>query len=376
MHPRSLRAVLVALLCLVGASGCRLTEVSAYNLREVHDADGTPRRRGKVRGYLGYSIDQVLALTQLGQPTFLENPGDEEIDDPLGVCFENLSNLLDEDLGDDHTRAVAIEMVTWLSGDCTYSLSRERCAEALRALGREIGCTGPAAPLAEGQVAASAEVVAAALETLVRTAGPQALGGPGAFRGDPRTLTEAAAGVLALPLDRDGARRALAVTNILLTRAGFAEPGFAPVLEAHRTLERRCVELSLAALLADPAQRVRGAAVDAWIRLGRGTDPAPLEHGLADGALEPVLAAVRSLARHGAPIGAADSEAERTQALDPWMSRVIDLLRRFPQGPVHVAACRAMARLSGTADDLHPEHWVAWWEERRAGTLSVDGARE
>ena len=361
---------MLPLVLCAALTACRTTDLAVYNLNEVHHPDGTPRRKGNVHGPLQHVFEQVLDLGEFGKPAFLEDDVAVRIKDPLGVCLENVSSLLGGDLEDPWTRTAAVQTVSWLVGDCTYRVTRERCAEALAELGQATGAVGPER-LAEGASPATPEEVAAVLEELLRAARPALQIDAFGLSGD--TFGAVIDEGRALALDRDGLRRVVAVTNILLRRRGYDAPELAPVLEFHRELLARSVGFGLDAALKDTDGRVRSAAIASWIRLSRGEDPAPYVHAfLVDGSEGAVLAGVRGLARHGAPVPAGTPEDETWQTSLVWMERILPLLRRIQEGPVQVAACRAMARLSGLEPDLHPEVWVAWWEELQAGATVPD----
>ena len=45
---------------------------------------------------------------------------------------------------------------------------------------------------------------------------------------------------------------------------------------------------------------------------------------------------------------------------------LVELLGPAPTGPIAVAACQALSRISGQPRELHFEYWLAWWAERTA----------
>ncbi len=213
LRPMRPRPLLWALLALALA-GCRSTELYVYNLREVHQPDGTARRVGNVQGTLGYTAGQLLSIGRFGKPGFIEGE-DRAIEDPLGVGLENLTALLD-DPNDEHARSRGVQMITWLGPVCSYTLSRQRCAEAIGELGPHYGVRGP---VPSPEPAAGVEEVQLALEEMVRASGGDlelaALGTSSL------TVEEAAEAVRALPLDRDGGRRAL-LYALLRIRTGIS----------------------------------------------------------------------------------------------------------------------------------------------------------
>jgi hypothetical protein len=353
-------ALLVGLL-----SGCQSTAVNAWNLKEVHDPDGTPKRVGAVHGALQHRLVEFLRVSAFGSPEFLD-PEPEPIEDPLGVCYDNVTELVFAKQEDPVVYGRTAELLCWLGVDCTYVLSRERMGLALGELGPILDVTGPYV-LPEGVEPAGVQDVGKAISGLLRhltdvlrTDDAPSFEDLDAPAGD---LADACEAVRALELDRDGTRRLLAVTTLVFNRESFGSTELAPLAALHRELAARAVGLTLAAMLTDPEPRVRASAITSWSRMVEGRSGEPLEAALRDGHADVVLAAVRSLTRYGPPDAPpADSAPEET-ARSYWTGQLVFLLTRRLEGPLQVATCRALSALSGEPADLHPEIWMAWWDE-------------
>ena len=127
-----------ALCLLVGlASACQVAPARAWNLEQLHTPEGFPKYRAHLKSNLQYVLsDQLGSLRILGgAPERADASGEgEELDDPLGACFENVRALA----ACTRTESVAgwqAESFGWLAIDCSYPLSREQCVLALGELG-------------------------------------------------------------------------------------------------------------------------------------------------------------------------------------------------------------------------------------------------
>ncbi|HED66847.1 MAG TPA: HEAT repeat domain-containing protein [Planctomycetes bacterium] len=363
---RSLVSLFLAGAALV--AGCRTAELNAYNLKEVHHPDGRTKRRGAVHSAWQHVLSQAFRFSIEGAPKFAFGDEERRIDDPLGVCFENLRQLLHDYRGE-NALGIEVEMVSWLGGDCEYRLSREACALSLAKLGERVGVRRPLS-LAEGVEPQGSDEVAARIEAILRAT--RGLVTSGADEPEPPGLSAVCAEADRRPLDREGARRLLAACNVLLETVGIERAGVEPLVDLRKRLEVVCVGLTLGVMLEDPDPRVRAAAFRSWISLTAGRDADALERAYGDPDPMVLLEAVRSLARRGAPVPEGATAAELQSVRDLWMERLAMLLGRLLDGPLLVACCQAMSNLSGEPADLHPEVWVAWWEERRESQTPAD----
>ncbi len=348
-----------ALLLAFAFGACRIADAKVWNLREVHHPDGRTKHVGRLHGDLEHQLRILLETMRFRTGTVPES--DEEIEDPIHACLENLLELSKCNQDDPHLLATTIEMVTWIAGDCEYALSRERCALELADLGERLEVSGPL-ELASDDPVAGPEEVATAIQNLTRDALPAFEDESDALRAAP--LRERCAEVTKLVLDRNGARRLLAVANLLARRGGERAPSLAPVRDLRLDLGRRCAGLALAALLVDPHPRVRAAAFRSSFALAPDVPSERIEQALSDESPEVKVEAVRALARAGTGVG--DGKDERF-----WIDTLVGLLRQSFDGELSVAICRSLAQRTGRPLDLHPENWIAWWEEQDGAGASL-----
>lgn len=363
--------LLPAAAALLLAWGCHSPGARVWNLRQVHQPDGRPKYTGDLHGTYEHLLYKLFETTPVGRPQFISEK-ESAIKDPLSVCLKNLNGLAHCDAENRKTRGLMVEMFTWLGGDCTYALSRERCAVELGDLARRAGVDEPLI-LPETEVAAGPDEVGAEATGLYEDASPMVAGQDAPVMR--RALAERCEAIQALTLDRDGARRLLSVTNLLLSRWRVERiEGLKPLLVLHLDLEKRCIALALGKLLSDPEPRVRAAAVRSCLDVADGNSPELLQQALEDPSELVRLEVLRSLERHGVPHpGDVASSADEAS----WIQRVVEILRLGMGGPLAVAGCEAMARLTGTPRDLHPEHWIVWWEDvGRARLLPDEAVRE
>ena len=370
----TLGGLAIALAALAGG-GCKIADANVANLRELHDPDGSPRRVGIVQSDVTFMIRRFFAQARLGSPRAFQAKPDR-IDDPLGECLEQVLELADCDPDDPRIRGLQVELFGWLAVDCTYTLSRERCTKELGRLGRELGVTEPAEPDPE-RPRATPDDVARALEELLPALRPFLEGGRQGF--DRRRLDEACAGIRALELDREGARRMLSAMNALVGRARRDDPELEDLRALHAELQRRYVALSYAPLLGDPEPLVRAAALEAGVAMTRNRAPGLVRSGLDDPAEEVVLRALDVLARHGMPEPEEPLAAEERERYErSWRAALARLLANAPDGAVSIAACQAMARVSEDGGkNLRPEVWVARFQEEERARVArrTEGTR-
>ncbi len=361
---------LACLLSGVVSAGCHVAAAKVWNLEQVHEPDGTPRRVGRLRSDLWYVVDTFLERSHYAGED-LRNRGDEKIEDPLGECLENLVEL-GACKDDQHVVALKVASFAWLAVDCTNVLSRERCALELGPLGRELGLRELPALPAEGE-AAGPDQVKTAFEALASASRASAQG-----TGTTADLREACASAQALVLGREGALRLLRASNVLLERDRGA-PALEALRELRLELARRCMALALRQALADPDGLVRAAALESAVRVAPEQRSELLRWALTDPLEIPHRpdVAVRALAlisRYGVPPAAAGEDPET--ALRAWQELLIEVLRgkgawsvqvdSAAEGQLSLWTCRALSRISGRPGSLRPEVWLAWWRESSA----------
>lgn len=336
------------LLALVLVASCQVVGSNVHNLKEVHDVDGSPKRKGSVQGDLEYVLRSLTKQMQIAGAKFPEPPAGK-IKDPVGVCLDNLIELTDFNPSDPGVLALQIENCAWIGTECTWELSRERAALALGALASLVGAEGPAEMPSP---ALGAEEVGKLLEGLLRAARP-------VIRrdGGESELASAVAGIRAASLDVKGARRLLAATNLLITGSGRARTDLAALAELERDLERRSLAMAIFALARDPQGLVRAAGLEAAVIASRNRVSDLLRAGLAD--REEVVAqrAFQLVATHGLPEAPPGADAEEWQR--GWIDALIGALDRHLDDAATVAGCHALARATGDPENLRPETWVA-----------------
>ena len=200
-------------------------------------------------------------------------------------------------------------------------------------------------------------------------------------------LSEACAEVRALVLERQGALRLLRAANALL-KGDTGYTALEPLRELRLELAGRCVGLALHLVLADPQGRVRAAGLEACVR----SSPAKREELLRWALVGPMpdlperdeltLRALELIASNGlppAPAGQDSATREQgwvallLQAATPLSAEVLALspgrveLSAVDDGRITLAACRALARVTGRPTSLRPEVWMAWWRESSPG---------
>lgn len=356
------RGAVAALLCLgaSSAAGCRIADAKVANLREVHHPDGRPKRIGVIRNDFQFVLGLVMQELNVNARQFSVGK-QKEIEDPLGVCFSNVIELSRCDRDDLRVLLLQAEFFGWLAAQDTYALTRERCVIELGDVGRRLGVKEPAAFASTSTPAGPAEV-AGALTELLRAARPVLEGQTSESAPTPPEVTAACEAVRSLELDLDGARRLLDALITLDIGKAYEREALAPLGELRLELARRVVAHALAAALDDEAAFVRSAALAAAAELGDSTSPLVLERGLNDPDPEVVRRTALLVRRHGLPqAGAPGTEADPER----WLRLLVERAQSL-EGPVSVAACRALAAATGREETLRPEAWLEWWEETRS----------
>lgn len=343
-------------------AGCQLAPVKVWNLEQVHAPDGSPSRRGDLKGDMEFMLDELFTFANFGG-TNKQDPVAQEksIDDPFATCLENVVEL-GNCRRDEKTAGLQAATFAWLAVECTYVLSRERCVLELGELAQAIELADvPAPPAGEP---ASPEVVKTSFEELVATV-KDVLEAP-ALAGD--SLERVVERVRALPLDRAGAVRLLRGTNTLLAK-GEKGAVLAPLRALRLDLARRCTALAVRAALEDQHGRVRAAALEASMRAFPDERAAHLRWALVEpmegieDRTEVSLRALQLVARYGLPPGGDLPQAEHERG---WRELLLQVLRMQVDGPHTTAACTALAKVTGQPATLRPEIWLARWRRSPA----------
>jgi hypothetical protein len=355
-RPRSIArtGAWVLLPALMAASGCHSAPVAVWNLEQVHEPDGSPKRRGNLKGELEYLLGNVLSSSNFGGPEYrAQAEREERIEDPFGTCFENVVRLV-HCRRDEKVAGLQASAFAWLGVDCTYVLSRERCVLALGELSQALDVASAAAP-PSGETA-SPEAVKALFDELVAAVGQVKAQGFG-------SLGEVAERVRSTPLDRQGALRMLRATNALLEK-GEGGNELAPLRALRLELARRCTVLALNAAYDDPNGLVRAAALESGMRAFPGEREKRLRWAVVDpmegveARTEVSLRALQLVAQFGLPENA---DAPPDELAKTWREILLQVLRLQVDGPHTVAACHALAKITGQPPTLLPEVWLARW---------------
>lgn len=358
------RAALALTLVSGLAGGCHYAPARVWNLREVHQPSGRPDRVARTRSDVAYLLQVAFEQLDIGQNLALEGE-ERRLDDPLGVCLENLLALERTDAGDPVDQPFQAEGFAWLAVDCTYGLSREAAVRGLRPLAAELGVTEPVT--VDPEAAATPAEIDAAFEDLVTAARP-IVRGEGGSALDVRSSVEA---IGALLPDRAGTLRLLRATNVLMERAR-GRAALEPVAALQRSLARRAVGLALEEVLADPEGLVRAAGLRTRLELAAPEQADELlvwaledPHEDVARAEEVQRTAVAWIAERGLPRSAGGPRALGDYELR-WCERLTRLLAER-RGPEAVGAAGALARITGRPATIRPEAWLAWWRWERPG---------
>lgn len=359
-----LAATRAAVAALGGAlCACGTLESNAWNVRQLHESDGSPRPVAAVMSGFEYGL-----RTSLGELPVLDESGADPEGKPAGRvtnprrrALSELLELEEYDSRDDDARWLQAELAAWLAVDADPTVER---LTAVRVLGRVATVLGDVTPVA---APAAPEVDAAessaALLALVRDLGAAARAGEAERLAD---LLRPFAPDLQ---GRESGRRLLRACALLTHEA---EGGAGAVLaRAADQYARRVAALALRAALDDPRREVRAEAHRLVVRLepeaAYGLATAAADRGDTD-ALEAVFA---SLLVTGLP-AEDDSNARRVEWLRLFtLHSSGDVFASYP-GALPTTACRCLARFSGAGlSTLRSEEWVAWFE-RNHGPLEGD----
>lgn len=362
---------------LLALCACASPETSAWNLRQVHDPDGSASYTGNLRTDLEAQVMGLGGGTSIGgqrlpsiaavfgiEPTESEP---EAIDDPYEVALESCLELASFDPEKDpEVRALQVETFGWLAGDSAFPLVRERSALELGRLGRTLGGVPPKAQVDPSE-ALGPDALLEQLQAVVRAAGGS---------GD---LEEAALALESASLDRAGLRRAVRTLTILRFGGAAGERqlpaavgfggGTAPaqrLASLHDTLQASLVAQSLSAALDDPVGQVRAAGVEAAVVSTDNGLPGLLQGAALRGGEEVVVVrALDLLERRGIPRwDGPDAPEELETYRRSWAGLCVGLLQSAYEGPIAVAAAQALAQIAPEGPrTLRPEAWIRWFDE-------------
>jgi len=359
-------AALAALLALLPA--CRTADVRAWNLEQLHTADGHHHYSAALEGTWEYFFRHVFVPSIAGSTSALAKKEARGIKDPAETCLDELLELNALDVEDRYSRARMIQWSSRLAVGDSSLLSRERALYVLARAAAGLGRIVPLPP-AKDRPVSDPDALSSALGSLVASVRP--LLGMGEW--DATAEADFAAAlelVRGLNLDLDGARRALDVACGLAARVGWEGRGSA-VAALVADLERTCVSRSIAHALTDDAPRTQAAAIDASERVAG--------HGVLAGLLlqateqEGTSALVMGRILERLRAGGLVRESPEPGAPPPaeLVERQLEALYRVAvhreEPELRVAAMRVLSAVSGSGiHSLREEDWQGWWDLRAA----------
>lgn len=313
---------------LILASGCQSFRASAYNLRVLHEPDGSlaPRSATVAHWYyrwLTLTGDRPSAEDPAGEPRLLSRPRTKIRRETVRLCSAQPESPAE--------RAEQLSLACFLATRDRSPVTRELALEAVAAAARRLGLE--ALPQAPGQAPSELELEAA------------------------RALLGLAPGTPSSDLSALDLAAACALLDECLPRLR-KRPKDRALLEAEALLARRAAGLALAQALEDPQDIVRARAARAVLEFDSSRLLELLESGLKREQPETVQAICEHLAEKGWPPQAGASEPR----FELLIAAVDD-----PDDRASVAAARALARLTdGALVSLRPEEWLLWWEQRQS----------
>lgn len=320
------RCVLLLAALLAGA-GCQSFGATAYNLRVLHEPDGSlaPRSATVAHWYYGW-----LVLT--GERPTADDPAGEArvLSRPRTKIRRETVRLSSAQPGNPAQRAEQLSLACFLAARDRSPVTRELALEAVARAAQRWGLEA----LPKPPETAPGETEMASARALLGL-------GSGAPASDLAALDLAAAcGLLDELLP--GLRKRKRDQRLL---------------EAEALLSRRASGLALAQALEDPQDFVRSRAARAVLKF----DTSPLEDLLATALEREQPETVQVLCEHLAEYGWPASDMPSERRFELLVAAVDD-----PDDRASVAAARALTRLTeGALVSLRPEEWLLWWEQRR-----------
>ncbi|MCK6446210.1 MAG: hypothetical protein L6Q99_07445 [Planctomycetes bacterium] len=343
-------------------ASCNIPGRRAYNLDELHEANGRHKHRAALVGDVEFVMREGFGGILRGMGKSLEAKEPSKVEDPTEACLENLLGLLGGNSRDPDVAAIQVELCLRLVANDPWQLSRERAAVGL-------GRAGERMRLADrpertpGAKVVTADELGDLLARFVQAVTRQIAQGDAA--GARPQFEALCAEARANEYDAQGLPRILRGVRLLDARLGRDVPA---IRELSLELQARAIEQGLALALADEAPVVAAAATwagrrafgDRWCerviaRVRETVPPAEL-----------LIAYARECARRGLPSG----EAGET-SIEIFLS----LSGGHADGRVRMAAMQALTTASGgEVVSLREEDWLAWQRERDARSASGSAA--
>lgn len=376
---------------LLGSS-CRNVDAPVWNLRQLHDFDGSFQRQGALLSTWEFNLR--ASLGPAGQREgFFSDPPLDYIEDPLGSALENLLILSSYDRDDPIIGALQIEWFSFLADKSPWFLERERCVI-------ELGKHAKRLELSDGSVHQNLELPLATPDDLrdILTQLFEATDrvsrdpGPGATE----QLIAACDAAREFQYDLDGSRRLLgqitstlrlgsrnlaSTLGALAGGGGGVDADLEPLQELSFHLQRMTVQLALILAVVDPHPLVKAAAVESIVRCFGpsqlcnfldllGNSQIPREDGTLPPPLDPqfTLKILALAAEYGIPElpdvvqGVSVTERHRIEFKATVLQALIVHATTDPSSRIRVAAALALKTATGGAlDTLREEDWYHWW---------------
>jgi len=361
-------AALAAVIALISplVPGCRVVDSKAWNLAQLHDANGHHKYTGAMEGDLEYYFRHVVTRSLTGNLAHVENKSPSAIENPSEACLENLISLEGFTLDDPRNRGLQVEWFSRLAVADPSRLSRERAVLALGRAGARLQAGNPE-PFPKESTPAGPGAVGEALAGLLRAAKPVLEKGGSASPTEAIDLESACQVVLDLPLDLDGARRMLHAVIDVGAALGFGRKEAMTVANLCEELERRCVRFALAGALRDQDPLVRGAGVEASVEcVGPEVFDPILQQLRGEPSAEVVLRVLALVRRYGLPSKPPPGSGVTQEAAQRARFGAMYALLERPESTVRVATMLALERVTdANLHSLREEDWQAWWNASR-----------
>lgn len=374
------------------SGSCRNVDAPVWNLRQLHDFDGSFKREGALLSTWEFNLRASLG-PEGQRESFFADPPVELFEDPLGDSLENLLLLASYDRDDPIVGALQIEWFAFLAVESPWFLDRERCVV-------ELGKHAKRLELSEDSVRQNLELPLAtpddlrAILTGLFDATDRVSRNPGP--GATEELIAACDAAREYQYDIDGSRRLLgqitstlrlgsrnlaSTLGALTGGGGGVDEDLEPLQELSFHLQRMTVQLALIEASRDPHPLVKAAAIEAIVRcfgvrqLATFVDLltstlVPGEDGQLPAALAPeiTLKILELVAEHGIPElpdevqGVPVTERHRVEFEASALNTLIVHATTDPHSRIRVAAALALKTATGGAlDTLREEEWYHWW---------------
>ncbi len=136
--------VVVAALLAIVCSACHSVGAKAWNLDQLHDAEGRHKYSAALESDIEYLLrHEIAGLLQSGSKLVAKDPS--RVENPALRCLETLIELGEANPKDPRARALQVAWSTRLAASDPAALSRERAVLILGALGARLEVGRPAA---------------------------------------------------------------------------------------------------------------------------------------------------------------------------------------------------------------------------------------